>query len=67
MTKKGKPLLRVWDIVAVLLVILGFSILHNNSRTLEIAGSVCIGLATLYFLVLMIRSNKKKDASDQEP
>ncbi|RKD89847.1 hypothetical protein [Mangrovibacterium diazotrophicum] len=64
MTKKEKPLLRVWDVVAVLLVILGFGILHNKSRVLEIAGSVCIGIGTLYFLVLLIRSNKK--AGDSE-
>ena len=54
------------DVVALVLIILGFGILHNNSRTLEIAGSICIGLGSLYFSVLLLRSYKKTDNSDQE-
>ncbi len=57
-------MLRVWDVIAVVLIILGFGILHNKSRVLEIAGSVCIGLGSLYFIVLLIRANRKADRSD---
>ncbi len=60
MTKKAEPKLRVLDVVAIVLVILGFSILHNKNRVLEIAGSVSIGLGCLYFIILLLRSYKKK-------
>ena len=66
MTKNTKPLLRVLDVVALVLIIVGFGILHNKSRALEIAGSICIGLGSLYFIVLLLRSYKQTDGSDQD-
>jgi len=59
-------MLRVLDVVAIVLIILGFGILHNKSRMLEIAGSIFIGLGSLYFIVLLLRSYKQSDNSDPD-
>lgn len=52
---------KTWNIVALVLIVLGFGILHNKYRVLEIAGSVCIGIGSLYFLVVLIRANRNAD------
>lgn len=51
--------MKIIHIIAVILIVTGFGIIHSKSRILEISGSVCIGIGSLYFIVLLLRSTKK--------
>lgn len=48
------------NITAILLIIIGFGIVHNPSRIVEITGSLCVGAGALYYIVLIYLSSKEK-------
>lgn len=56
MTKKTGTTRRLIDVLAVLLVIAGFGLLHNKSRSLEVAGSIFIGMGSLYWMIRLLLS-----------
>jgi hypothetical protein len=54
------------SVVAALLIIYGFSILHRDSYSMERLGGILIGVGTLYFIVLLLRSkNPSETDSDR--
>lgn len=57
--------MKALHILAVVLIILGFGVIHNSHKALEIAGSVSIGIGCLYFIILLLIASKK-DKSQQE-
>lgn len=56
---------KVLAAVAALLIVYGFSILHRDSYSMERLGGILIGVGTLYFIVLLLRS-KSPSPSDRE-
>ena len=48
-------------IVAILLIIGGFSILHAGKPIVENTGSVLIGIGAVYLIALLWFTNKKHD------
>lgn len=47
-------------ITAVVLVIIGFGMIHGSYKNAEIYGSSLIGLGSIYLLYLLYTSGKKK-------
>lgn len=54
----------VLNIIAVLLIIYGFSIVHQPKPIMEIAGSICVGIGALYFVVKILLHPKKETEED---
>lgn len=53
---------KIFAVISVILIIVGFGILHNKNSFLETLGSVFIGLGTLYFLFVLWKSSNRDSA-----
>jgi hypothetical protein len=54
---------KAFTAIAIILVIVGFGIIHSPSQAVEIAGGICVGLGSLYFIVTIGMSlrNRKEE------
>jgi hypothetical protein len=50
---------KIAAVVGVLLIIMGFGMIHNGDPVIETIGSVGIGVGCLYFIVLLLLSMRK--------
>jgi len=49
----------VLSIIAIIFIILGFGMIHNPNNNIVIAGGISIGLGSLFFIILLLKSSKK--------
>ncbi|WP_462279986.1 hypothetical protein [Salinivirga cyanobacteriivorans] len=47
-------------VISIVLMVLGFGMIHNGNPTIEYAGSAMIGVPALYLLFLLFRVYFKK-------
>jgi|GEM_PF-4196536 hypothetical protein len=52
---------KVLSVIAALLIIYGFSIIHRDSYIMERTGGILIGAGCLYFIILLVLTQKKDD------
>lgn len=67
--KKGRIMVKkIVSVVAALLIIYGFSLLHRETYGMERTGGILIGVGSLYFIVLLYLSSRKGEQkqSDEE-
>lgn len=55
--------MKIFHILALLLILLGFGIVHNTNSGLQMTGSIFISAGCLYFLVILLFSLKKDKAN----
>ncbi|MGF7139140.1 hypothetical protein [Roseimarinus sediminis] len=51
---------RINSIIAGLLIFAGFGMIHSPVQSTEKLGSIFIGIGSLYFIVLIVKSYLKK-------
>ncbi len=62
-----KKWLTIWNIFAMLLVFLGFGMIHGSPKV-ERMGSLMLGFGSFYLIMVVARSiGEKKSDKDQQP
>lgn len=51
-------------VISIVLMIMGFGMIHNGNPTIEYTGSAMIGLPSLYLLFLLFRAYFRQSEED---
>lgn len=57
---------KIISVVAALLIIYGFSLLHRETYGMERTGGILIGIGSLYFIVLLFTSSRNRPEGNED-
>ena len=46
----------IFTVIAAACIVVGFGMIHATNSSIEKAGSILIGIGTIYLIILLIRS-----------